>query len=438
MKKPFYLYLLLLSALLCSACGSDSNNNPEPIIDPVEQTTEQGAQCFLLQGLTDPVKGYNSLKPSGYSDALYLDGALLKGNSYTFQSSSAQRLDGMGRPDTEGDWSETAAVAQGKAYWARHKEGTLYRYLKLRFITISGNDLQLEYKTTDITSELPVEKNVNANEPTEGKQWVTDLSMPHLNDKLYYVEHTLKVGNEEVLNYAYEWDNSMKHVAWAAFYFDATTSKDVTGRTDAWDVDPSLPAEMQTDNSYHTSDGFDRGHIVASEDRVYSKEANQQTFYYSNMSPQFNSFNSIFWQKFERTVQTWGRSGDFDKLYVTKGGTLNHLLKSYTTEKKGNDGVLPTTDAGGFTQKGLACPQYYYIAILAVKGDKYQAIAFKVKHRDDYSYDKVDNVPIADVKACALSIDELESFTGLDFFCNLPDTIEDEVEKSLKLDSWSW
>ena len=440
MKKRLYPYLLLLGALLFSACGGDDNNNDpqQPTIDPVEQLTEQGAQSFMLQGLVDPVKGYNSLKPSGYSDALYLEGALLKGNSYTFQASSAQRLDGMGQPDTEGSWGESAAVTRGKAYWVRHKEGTLYRYLKLRFITISGNDVLLEYKTTDITSELPVEKNVNANEPAEGKQWVTDLSMPHLSEKLFYVEHTLKVGSETVLNYAYEWDQNMKHMAWAAFYFDATTSKDITGRTDAWDVDPALPAAMQTDNSNHTNDGFDRGHIVASEDRVYSKEANQQTFYFSNLSPQFNSFNGIFWQKFERTVQNWGRSGGFDKLYVTKGGALNHLLKNFTTTKKGNDGVLPTTDANGFTQKGLACPQYYYIAVLAVKGDHYQAIAFKVEHRDDYSYDKVDNVPVADVKACALSIDELEEFTGLDFFCNLSDSIETEVEKSYSLDSWSW
>ena len=429
--------LLFMAALLFAACGDD-NNDPQPTIDPVEQLTEEGAVGFLLQGLVDPVKGYNSLKPSGYSDALYLDGVTLMGNNYTFQSTSESRLDKMNQPAFDGSWNASAAVEESKAYWVRYKSSNAYNYLKLRFISINGNEVYLEYKTTAITSELPVEKNANANGPVEGKLWVTDLAIPHLNENLYYVEHTQKVGSEQVLNYAYEWDNSMKHVAWAAFYFDATTSKDVTGRTDAWDVDSSLPVSMQTDNTFHTNDGFDRGHIVASEDRVYSKEANKQTFYYSNMSPQFNSFNGIFWQKFERTVQTWGSSGGFDKLYVTKGGTLNHLLKSYITTKKGNDGVYPSTNANGFTVKGLACPKYYYIAVLGVKGDKYQAIAFKVEHRDDYSYDKVDNVPVADVKACALSIDELENFTGLDFFCNLPDGIEEEVEKSFSLDSWNW
>ena len=34
------------------------------------------------------------------------------------------------------------------------------------------------------------------------------------------------------------------------------------------------------------------------------------------------------------------------------------------------------------------------------------------------------------------SIDELERLTGIDFFCNLPDAIEDEVEKSYTLADW--
>lgn len=434
---PFVCFVVSACFVACSS--DDDNSNPQPTIDPVEENkTETGSELFVMQGLVDPVKGYNSLKPSGYTDALYLESSSLKGNNYAFQTTTQSRLDQMGQPDTEGTWAETGAVAAQKSYWVRHKEGTLFRYLKLRIVQILDNNVLLEYKTTDITSELPVEKNVNANEPVEGKQWLTDLAMPHLSADLYYVEHTQKVGSDEVLNYAYAWNSSMKHAAWSAFYFDATTSKDVTKRTDAWDVDSSLPKEMQTDNSFHTNDGFDRGHIIASEDRVYSEEANKQTFYFSNMSPQFNSFNGIYWQKFERTVQTWGRSGQYDKLYVAKGGTLNHLLKSFTATKKGNDGVYPSTDENGFTVKGLACPQYYYIAVLGVKGDTYQAIGFKVEHRDDYSYDKVDNVPVADVKKCAFSIDELEEFTGIDFFCNLPDGVENEVEKSYSLDAWSW
>lgn len=86
----------------------------------------------------------------------------------------------------------------------------------------------------------------------------------------------------------------MKHSEWVAFVFDKITKQDNVSRTDAWDVNPQLPKEMQVDNASHRNDGFDRGHICASEDRVYSKDANKQTFYYSNMSPQLKSFNGGF------------------------------------------------------------------------------------------------------------------------------------------------
>ena len=42
------------------------------------------------------------------------------------------------------------------------------------------------------------------------------------------------------------------------------------------------------------------------------------------------------------------------------------------------------------------------------------------------------------MKKHALSIDELEEKTGIDFFCNLPDKLENNVERGCNLDAWSW
>ncbi len=36
----------------------------------------------------------------------------------------------------------------------------------------------------------------------------------------------------------------------------------------------------------------------------------------------------------------------------------------------------------------------------------------------------------------AISIDKLEELTGIDFFCNLPDKIENEVEKNFYPKYW--
>ena len=302
--------------------------------------------------------------------------------------------------------------------------------------------------TSSEESEIPVpgeSKNENGNVVKEGQDFVTDYSIPHLNPSNYYVEHTVTYDNKVILNYALEWNADKKHAAWVAFSFDKVTSANNVKRTDAWSVDPLLPSEMQTTESMHKSDGFDRGHLVASYDRVYSKEANEQTFYYSNMSPQLNSFNGGFWASFEGLVQKWARSGKYDKLYVVKGGTLDQLLVNFTGPKKAPDGTFPKTDANGCTKYGLACPRYYFMAILACKGqndsakeDRYQAMGFWMEHRDDYGYEYDNFAPSDVMKQYAVSIDNLEQKTGLDFFCNLPDVVEDMVESSYTQGDWNW
>ena len=96
----------------------------------------------------------------------------------------------------------------------------------------------------------------------------------------------------------------------------STGVKNVNRSDDAWAVDPLLPVEMQVDNSWHTNDGFDRGHLCASDDRVFSSEANKQTFYFSNLSPQFNSFNGGYWVTFEQLVNSWVRKDNaFGSVY---------------------------------------------------------------------------------------------------------------------------
>lgn len=282
--------------------------------------------------------------------------------------------------------------------------------------------------------------NINANTPMEGRKYVTDYSMPHLNPDNYYVEHTSSssYAHDEVLNYALEWNAEKRHAVWVAFGFDPVTRRNTTGRNEVWAADPLVPAGTCPTERDHKSDGFDKGHLCASNDRKFSVEANEQTYYYSNISPMMSSFNGGFWASFEILVQDWGRSDAYDRVYVAKGGTLNQLLVNFTGTQNGNDGVLPRTDENGLTVHGLPCPKYYFMAVLAEKGDEYHAIGFWMEHRDDYGYGYDDFAPADVMKKYALSIDELEKNTGLDFFCNLPDTIEDAVESTWNEADWTW
>ena len=159
--------------------------------------------------------------------------------------------------------------------------------------------------------------------------------------------------------------------------------------------------------------GYDRGHICASNDRKFTVEANVQTFYYSNMSPQYGNFNRGIWQRLEALVQDWGRNPSLrDTLYVVKGGTID------------SDHIITYTGPSS-----VPVPAYYYMALVNVKKGIYSAIAFLLEHKDDY------RAPY-NLQDYAITVDELETFTGLDFFHNLPDACESRIEAQLVKDNW--
>lgn len=427
MKK--HLFILGLALALFNVGCDDQNTIPNGYV----QTTQEGASTLVLKGYENAALVFSVFQPEGFDSPFYIQDKKFAGNAYSFTQVAAARLDEMTTVPANVEWQSNATVTAGAAYWARYAASTVYRFVKFRVSDINGNNVTIEYVVTDQTEERPND-NVNANTGYDNVS-VTGYEIPHLNDQNVYADHYVTMDGVQILNYALEWDNTKRHANWVAFTFDTTTSADNVKRTDAWSVDPKLPAEMQVQESDHKNDGFDKGHLCASEDRVYLKEANEQTFYYSNMSPQLNDFNGGFWGKLEARVQTWGRStadGVYDKVYVTKGGTLNKLLKNF----KGTtvNGGTPTTDANGFTIHGLACPEYYFMAVLSQKDDVFHAIAFLVPHKEGMTR----NPSSDELKEYVVSVDKLEEETGIDFFCNLPDVLENEVEAAYNLNDWAW
>ena len=426
MKK--HLFILGLALALFNVGCDDQNTIPNGYV----QTTQEGASTLVLKGYENAALGFSVFQPEGFDSPFYIQDKKFAGNAYSFTQVAAARLDEMTTVPANVEWQSDATVTAGAAYWARYAASTVYRFVKFRVSDINGNNVTIEYVVTDQTEERPND-NVNANTGYDNVS-VTGYEIPHLNDQNVYADHYVTMDGV-ILNYALEWDNTKRHANWVAFTFDTTTSADNVKRTDACSVDPKLPAEMQVQESDHKNDGFDKGHLCASEDRVYLKEANEQTFYYSNMSPQLKDFNGGFWRKLETRVQTWGRStadGVYDKVYVTKGGTLNKLLKNF----KGTtvNGGTPTTDANGFTIHGLACPEYYFMAVLSQKDDVFHAIAFLVPHKEGMT----ENPSSDELKEYVVSVDKLEEETGIDFFCNLPDVLENEVEAACNLNDWAW
>ncbi|MBR1712261.1 MAG: DNA/RNA non-specific endonuclease [Alloprevotella sp.] len=244
------------------------------------------------------------------------------------------------------------------------------------------------------------------------------MEVPELKSGNVFVSHWTLQGRDSVMTYCLEFDPQKYHSRWVAFRFDNKTRAKGIGRTEAWADDPELPQGLRIGTAYFGS-GYSRGHLCASADRLYSAEANAQTFYMSNMSPQLSDFNAGLWQKLEAYVQGIGRDAAFaDTLYVVKGGTIA-------------DGQLkgaPLVRNGGL--QSIAVPQHYFMALLKVKNNTYSGVAFLMEHRNYGSVTERAYIPYA------LTIDELENFTGINFFPNLPDQVEEVVEATFTPSAW--
>ena len=248
-----------------------------------------------------------------------------------------------------------------------------------------------------------------------------------------FIVHTLPDGT---LNYCCGYNTELRTSAWTAYkWYNGFSSNDnywyrnkwqqgetfngYGGNGDPFQPDPVLPEDIRACNSDYGIRGYQRGHLLGSADRLNSKEANGQTFYFSNIHPQMSGFNDQgIWLNLESFIRNNYDKSDFrDTLYVVKGGTIS-------------EGKYKMLGTG----RQIVCPDYYYMAILAYakryekSNGGYFAIAYWMEHKQN-----TDGVS----SKYAINIDELENRTRIDFFCNLPDDIENAVESRFYPSDWN-
>ena len=247
---------------------------------------------------------------------------------------------------------------------------------------------------------------------TDLRKVATRMEIPRLKggtDNLFIV-HTTSDG----VNFCIEWNNKLRAQRWSAYRWDRSNTGGNAGYSGDFREDPLIPYAYRTTLDDHKSNGYDRGHIVGSADRQRTAEANSQTFYLSNMQPQLNEFNAQgIWYELENRLRgTYNKDSFRDTLYVVKGGTIDY--GNYTMVRK------------------IPAPKYFFMALLRKRNNistngGYAAVAFWMEHKENTD---------TNFKNYAVSIDELEELTGIDFFCNLPDDIEKTVEQSYSSVVW--
>ena len=178
-------------------------------------------------------------------------------------------------------------------------------------------------------------------------------------------------------------------------------------RNDSFREDPYVRTGSATLEDYRGS-GYDRGHMAPAADFKWSEKAMEDTFYMSNMAPQDPSFNRGIWADLEAVVRNMAY--DEGTIYVVTGPVLT-------------DGPYKTIG-----ENKVSVPKNFYKVVLKYDGDNSKAIGFVLENENS---DR-------DIESFALSVDEVEKITGIDFFPLLEDTIEENVERKEDTSDWTF
>lgn len=257
------------------------------------------------------------------------------------------------------------------------------------------------------------------NQSTDDYSW--RLEFPHINTESGN-QRVVKATADYGITYSIEWDNNKIANRWTCYTMCAKNNASNTDRHDDFKVDPEVeksPGSSGSSSSYNESSTYSRGHLCPSADRLASIEQNKQTFFMTNMQPQYQSHNGGMWETLEGYVRTkWQPTNNTDTLYVIKAATIDNVILNGSSVS----GIITTTtDKSGYT---IPVPKYFYMAFLYYNKstNSYKAFALWTEQKmsnNDSAASAINN---------RISIDELELRTGIDFFCNLPDDIESTVE----------
>jgi endonuclease G len=202
------------------------------------------------------------------------------------------------------------------------------------------------------------------------------------------------------------YNETHEQAEWVAYELTADETIAIYKRTDRFLQDPFINSGSATDADYKGS-GFDRGHLAPAADMGWSGESMMASFYYSNMSPQLPGFNRGIWKSLEELIRAWAMQ--YKAILVVTGPVLENNLPVIGPNQ-------------------VSIPRSYYKVVLWNDGSKPRAIGFLMANQSS-------SVPLYQF---AVSVDDVEKRTGIDFFANLPDEIENKIESSLSTSEWIW
>jgi endonuclease G len=228
-------------------------------------------------------------------------------------------------------------------------------------------------------------------------------------ENIAHLEYPALLPNEKIIShsgYSFVYSEEHEQAKWIAYELTKEETNSLFERTDKFLVDPMVSSGT-AENADYANSGYDKGHLAPAADMGWSAISMKESFYFSNMSPQLPAFNRGVWKRLEEMMRSWAT--DNSAIYIVTGPVLTP--------------GLPTIGANR-----VSIPNYYYKVILDYTQPEIKAMGFILPNASSSSA----------LTSFAVSIDEVEKATGLDFFPALPDDQETTIEKEKCTACWNW
>ena len=147
---------------------------------------------------------------------------------------------------------------------------------------------------------------------------------------------------------------------------------------------------------------WDRGHMVQFDDaRGYGKQAGTDSFYTSNICPQLKTLNEKGWLTLEKTCSEFAR--DYKVVWVYTGPIFDANKAPFAKGRK-----IPAPIA------------FYKIVASPLDNNNVNVLAFRMPQ---------ESIPAdVDISKYQVTVRDIEKETGIDFFSDLPDDVEERIE----------
>lgn len=178
-----------------------------------------------------------------------------------------------------------------------------------------------------------------------------------------------------------------------------------TERSNNFKTDKEVPLGAANNEDYKKS-GYDRGHLAPAADMKFSKTAMEESFLFTNISPQSPSFNRGIWSSLEATVRYWAVINE--AVLIISGPIFN--TEEYLT----------------IGTNFIAIPAAFYKIILDYREPEKKGIAFIIQNSKQEK----------NLLFFVCSIDDVESTTGINFFPLLSPFEEVLLESTYNTDLW--